>query len=180
MEHHDTAPIPLTDAQLTAIREWAADDRLWGSRSSTEFNLCTFARVILKAANAERDIRIQELEMDRYVPGRMVCDGCQFQLTTTIMNVATGGFGAPIAPSPEPCPNGCGPLRSLTWRESDEQTTKNLMRVLEALEASVRLQSHYAQMLNMHDGGERLTFEHPTEWMNRLDAIAEAQRSEVE
>lgn len=45
----DVAPIPLSPTMLDAIRAWAADDRLWGSRSATEFNLCTFARVILKA-----------------------------------------------------------------------------------------------------------------------------------
>jgi hypothetical protein len=44
-----TFPIPLSAVMLEAIRTWAADDRLWGSRASTEFNLCTFARVILKA-----------------------------------------------------------------------------------------------------------------------------------
>ena len=44
-----TSPIPLSAGMLEAIRTWAADDRLWGSRSATEFNLCTFARVILKA-----------------------------------------------------------------------------------------------------------------------------------
>ena len=27
-----------------------------------------------------------------------------------------------------------------------------------ALEESVTLQSHYAELLNMHDGGQRLTF----------------------
>ena len=45
----DGSPMPLSAAMLEAIKTWAADDRLWGSRSTTEFNLCTFARVILKA-----------------------------------------------------------------------------------------------------------------------------------
>jgi hypothetical protein len=43
------APIPLSAAMLDAVRTWSRNDRLWGSRSATEFNLCTFARVILKA-----------------------------------------------------------------------------------------------------------------------------------
>jgi hypothetical protein len=46
------APIPLSKEMLDAVRSWAANDRLWGSRESTEFNLCTFARVILKAQAA--------------------------------------------------------------------------------------------------------------------------------
>lgn len=44
----EDALIPLSREMLEAIRTWAADDRLWGSRSTTEFNLCTFARLILK------------------------------------------------------------------------------------------------------------------------------------
>jgi hypothetical protein len=48
MTNEKTAPISLSTAMLEAIRTWAADDRLWGSRSATEFNLCTFARLILK------------------------------------------------------------------------------------------------------------------------------------
>lgn len=48
------APIPLSPAMLDAVRTWAANDRLWGSRSTTEFNLCTFARVILKAQSEGR------------------------------------------------------------------------------------------------------------------------------
>lgn len=47
----DDAPIPLNAAQLDAIRTWAEDTRLWGSRESAEFNLCTFARLILKHAD---------------------------------------------------------------------------------------------------------------------------------
>lgn len=43
------SPIPLTAAMLEAIRTWAADDRLWTTQETTAFNLCTFARVILKA-----------------------------------------------------------------------------------------------------------------------------------
>lgn len=37
-----------------------------------------------------------------------------------------------------------------------------------ALEESVTLQSHYATLLNQHDGGERLTFKTAEEWINRL------------
>lgn len=50
-EHTPTiAPIPLSREQLETIRVWADDTRLWGSRASAEFNLCTFARKILLLA----------------------------------------------------------------------------------------------------------------------------------
>ena len=41
-----------------------------------------------------------------------------------------------------------------------------------ALSKSVELQSHYAKLLNMHDGGERLTFNDAEEWMDRLRNLA--------
>lgn len=42
--------------------------------------------------------------------------------------------------------------------------------LLEALRESVKLQSHYATLLNMHDGGERMTFTVES-WMARLAAL---------
>jgi hypothetical protein len=40
--------------------------------------------------------------------------------------------------------------------------------VLVALEESVKLQSHYAELLNAWDGGERLKFADAGEWIARL------------
>jgi hypothetical protein len=40
-----------------------------------------------------------------------------------------------------------------------------------ALEESVKLQSHYADLLNMHDGGERMIFKSAAEWIERLREI---------
>jgi hypothetical protein len=39
--------------------------------------------------------------------------------------------------------------------------------ISDALFESVRLQSHYAELLNMHDGGARRTFTY-AEWLERL------------
>jgi len=44
------APIPLSREQIKAVQDWAADDRLWSTKGTTEFNLYTFARLILKLA----------------------------------------------------------------------------------------------------------------------------------
>jgi hypothetical protein len=44
-------PIPLNDWQERAIKQWAADDRLWTTQDTVEFNLRTFARSILAAAS---------------------------------------------------------------------------------------------------------------------------------
>ena len=45
-------------------------------------------------------------------------------------------------------------------------------RLLIALEKSVSLQSHYAGLLNMWDGGERMKFENAGAWMQRLEKIS--------
>jgi hypothetical protein len=39
------------------------------------------------------------------------------------------------------------------------------------LEESVRLQSHYALILNHYDGGQRLQFNSPEEWLGRLTLL---------
>lgn len=46
-----------------------------------------------------------------------------------------------------------------------------LMRERAALEQSVNLQNHYAQLLNEHDGGERLAFETAQDWVDRLVSL---------
>jgi hypothetical protein len=40
-----------------------------------------------------------------------------------------------------------------------------------ALRESLRLQSHYAELLNVSDGGERRIFRSPDEWMERLREV---------
>ena len=40
-----------------------------------------------------------------------------------------------------------------------------------ALRESLKLQSHYAELLNMHDGGQRMTFSTNEEWLNRLESL---------
>lgn len=44
-------PIPLNARQEQTAKEWAADDRLWTTQETVEFNLRTFARTILAAAS---------------------------------------------------------------------------------------------------------------------------------
>ena len=46
--------------------------------------------------------------------------------------------------------------------------------LVEALEKSVELQSHYASCLNVLDGGERMLFVDAKAWRDRLKALAAA------
>jgi len=49
---------------------------------------------------------------------------------------------------------------------------KRKCEILEkCLEESVKLQSHYAELLNMYDGGERKTFDKNT-WIDRLKELS--------
>lgn len=43
--------------------------------------------------------------------------------------------------------------------------------LLDALQESLKLQAHYAVLLNAHDGGERRTFSTVKEWLARLAEV---------
>jgi hypothetical protein len=63
--------------------------------------------------------------------------------------------------------------RGRRWMNVDERTRLGMMKAstydLEvALHESVKLQSHYAELLNMHDGGHRITFRDAAAWIARL------------
>jgi hypothetical protein len=47
-------PIRLNPEQERAVTQWAADDRLWTTQETVEFNLRVFARVILAAQTVGR------------------------------------------------------------------------------------------------------------------------------
>ena len=55
----------------------------------------------------------------------------------------------------------------LVQRARDE-----IVALREALDESVRLQSHYAALLNDYDGGKRMRFNSDT-WLSRLRALRE-------
>ncbi len=48
-----------------------------------------------------------------------------------------------------------------------------LGELCDALAESVKLQSHYAELLNMHDGGQQITFRDEREWMARIRQVRE-------
>jgi len=49
-----------------------------------------------------------------------------------------------------------------------------LKQLVEALSESVKLQSHYAGLLNMHDEGGRMMFANSDEWLKRLKHLKES------
>src|SRR6266568_2680863 len=61
-----------------------------------------------------------------------------------------------------------------------EQTNETIRDLWAALEESVKLQSHYAELLNMHDGGERRGFQDAQAWMDRLIEIGKLRPAPAE
>lgn len=71
---------------------------------------------------------------DNLVPGVMRCAKCEFQLVRTNLYVNSGTFG-PGDSKTEPCPNGCGPLWPVTWRQWAEEAQKTAERFFDEAKA---------------------------------------------
>jgi hypothetical protein len=53
----------------------------------------------------------------------------------------------------------------------------NMIQTLSnALKESLKLQAHYAELLNMHDGGKRHIFKSVEEWIDRLEEVDKNER----
>jgi hypothetical protein len=48
-----------------------------------------------------------------------------------------------------------------------------------ALEESVKLQSHYAMLVNVYDSGKRMQFDNADAWLIRLAALADEQEVQI-
>lgn len=51
--------------------------------------------------------------------------------------------------------------------------TERITTLTNALEESVKLQSHYARILNDYDGGQRREFDSAEQWIERLEQTKE-------
>ena len=89
------------------------------------------AREKLEAAEK----RIAELQSSVIAPGIMRCAGCGFVLTKNNINMAAGTITAGDS-NTEPCPNGCGPLWPVTWKEQALQMRDDSEQWFEELQQS--------------------------------------------
>ena len=72
---------------------------------------------------------------------------------------------------------------STCYAERGEKMSKaeaELARVRAALEESVKLQSHYAEALNLYDGGRRIVFKDSEDWLARLAMTPEERVKDAE
>lgn len=97
------------------------------------------------------------------VPGMMRCAKCEFGLTRRVLYTQSGNVGAGDNKT-EPCPNGCGPLWPVTWKDYADDLEERLMKELEekqsrpdvseiraALENSVKLLRDYYEYAPSED-----------------------------
>ncbi len=61
--------------------------------------------------------------------------------------------------------------------DEEDRLNAEIERLRYALEESVKLQSHYAMLLNMWDQGERLQFDSAQAWLDRLAFIHRAREA---
>jgi len=49
--------------------------------------------------------------------------------------------------------------------------TEQIVELQESLDESIKFQTHYAELLNMYDGGKRIIFKNSEQWIKRLQAL---------
>ncbi|EAS3170740.1 ead/Ea22-like family protein [Salmonella enterica] len=81
--------------------------------------------------------RIAEQQSAIIAPGIMRCAGCGFVLTKNSINMAAGTITAGDSKT-EPCPNGCGPLWPVTWKEHALQMRDDSEKWFEELQEANR------------------------------------------
>ncbi len=70
-----------------------------------------------------------------FVPGAMHCVKCNFTLQKVVLCVANGQTYA-AKHTPEPCPNGCGPLAATTWEQEARAGWKHSEALFDRLKAA--------------------------------------------
>jgi hypothetical protein len=87
-------------------------------------------------------------------------------------SVASGGHGGPDSGhSEESSAIRAAAHRRAMESQRAERAEAEVRRLSHALDRSVYLQAHYAKLLNMWDGGDRIVFENAQQWLDRLDAL---------
>lgn len=95
-------------------------------------------------AHAKRLALSPDDVMDIYVPGRLRCPKCTFELTRATLFVKTGQVGASKAEvyiQGEPCPNDGTIMDRVTWREESDRNREYAEKLITEIIESVGAQS---------------------------------------
>lgn len=106
-------PDDIFDISLAEGTQLDADITALNALNSAA-NPTTVLALLASLEAAEK--RIAEQQSAIIAPGIMRCAGCGFVLTKNSINMAAGTITAGDSKT-EPCPNGCGPLWPVTWKE---------------------------------------------------------------
>lgn len=83
------------------------------------------ARERARADAAEAELKSLQQDARLVVPGVMRCAKCSFVLHRVTLHTMDGSASAGDNRS-EPCPNGCGPLRPMTWKRQARELQERL------------------------------------------------------
>lgn len=98
------------------------------------------ANYLLSALGALATITAQAQEIARlsalvYVPGQWRCAKCKFVVHKMVLCANTGNVGLKADTKTEPCPNGCGPLWPVTWKEDAFECGERLVAQHDEIQA---------------------------------------------
>lgn len=101
------------------------------------------ANLSLRSIKHAEAVEAENVELRKivHVPGQWRCAKCKFVVHKMVMCASTGNVGLKADTKTEPCPNGCGPLWPVTWKEDAFQCGERLVEQhdkIKELEASAR------------------------------------------
>ncbi len=68
-----------------------------------------------------------------YVPGEWFCRACGFRLHSRVLDTVSGEIVADASTASELCPNGCGTLERVTWKQEALKAREMLERLWNAV-----------------------------------------------
>jgi hypothetical protein len=109
--------------------------RDWMRRLEKQHELVPPLREAYGSAADAIDAHLAEQPRNDLCLGVMRCAKCKLQLIRTNLYVANGTTG-PGDNKTEPCPNGCGPLWPVTWKEYAQKLEETVDKLWDELQAS--------------------------------------------
>jgi hypothetical protein len=105
------------------------------------------------------------------VPGMMRCAKCSFVLVRNVLHAQSGAITAGDNKT-EPCPNGCGPLWPMTWRQNAEDMAlrceEQVARAVAAEARCAALEADKARLDYLDEANIRLNAKYGTTYRWRL------------
>lgn len=127
----DDGPVVAYTIDLTLVCTYCAER----FRFATDMVLSD-DRLSVKLSVAPGSSRFERDETN--VPGQWQCPVCMFHLSSNFLSASTGAVAPNTDLQAEACPNGCGPLAKLTWRELGESLARQLEQTSKRLFALER------------------------------------------